>query len=215
MLIQTGAIQVNGQIVTELGTKVMPTDEVRYGDQILQREKPVYLLLNKPKDDITTMEDERDRKHVLQLVKGACKERIYPVGRLDKNTTGLLLFTNDGEMTKKLTHPKHGIRKIYYVELDKNLTAADFEKIANGIELSDGEIKVDEIAYTGETKREIGITLHSGRNRIVRRIFEYLGYEIEKLDRVVFAGLTKKDLPRGTYRFLTEAEINILKMTVK
>ena len=212
MLIQTGAIQVNGKIVTELGTKVMPTDEVRYGDKILQREKPVYLLLNKPKDYITTMEDERDRKHVLQLVKDACKERIYPVGRLDKNTTGLLLFTNDGEMTKKLTHPKHGIRKVYYVELSKNLTAADFEKIVNGIELSDGEIKVDEIAYAGETKKEIGITLHSGRNRIVRRIFEYLGYEIVKLDRVVFAGLTKKDLPRGKYRFLTEAELNILKM---
>ena len=212
MLIQTGAILVNGKIVTELGTKVMPTDEVRYGDRILQREKPMYLLLNKPKDYITTTEDERDRKHVLQLVKGACKERIYPVGRLDKNTTGLLLFTNDGEMTKKLTHPKHGIRKVYYVELNKNLTAADFEQIANGIELSDGEIKVDEIAYAGETKREIGITLHSGRNRIVRRIFEQLGYEVVKLDRVVFAGLTKKDLPRGKYRFLTDAEINILKM---
>ena len=212
MLIETGAIEVNGKIVTELGTKVMPTDEVRYGDRILQREKPVYLLLNKPKDYITTMEDERDRKHVLQLIKGACKERVYPVGRLDKNTTGLLLFTNDGEMTKKLTHPKHGIRKIYYVELNKNLTAADFEKIEAGIELSDGEIKVDEIAYTGETKREIGITLHSGRNRIVRRIFEQLDYEVEKLDRVVFAGLTKKDLPRGKYRFLTDAEINILKM---
>jgi len=215
MLIQTGAIQVNGQIVTELGTKVMPTDEVRYGDKILQREKPVYLLLNKPKDYITTMEDERDRKHVLQLVKGACPERIYPVGRLDKNTTGLLLFTNDGEMTKKLTHPKHGIRKVYYVELNKNLAQADFEQIANGIELSDGEIKVDEIAYAGETKREIGITLHSGRNRIVRRIFEQLGYEVVKLDRVVFAGLTKKDLPRGKFRFLTDAELNILKMIAK
>jgi 23S rRNA pseudouridine2605 synthase len=215
MLIETGAIQVNGQIVTELGTKVMPTDEVRYGDRILQREKPVYLLLNKPKDYITTMDDERDRKDVMELVRGACKERVYPVGRLDKNTTGLLLFTNDGEMTKKLTHPKHGIRKIYYVELNKNLTTADFEKIATGIELSDGEITVDEIAFSGETKREIGITLHSGKNRIVRRIFEHLGYEVLKLDRVVFAGLTKKDLPRGKYRFLTEAEINILKMTAK
>ena len=215
MLIQTGAIQVNGVIITELGTKVLPTDEVRYGDRILQREKPVYLLLNKPKDYITTMDDERDRKHVMELVRGACKERVYPVGRLDKNTTGLLLFTNDGEMTKKLTHPKHGIRKIYYVELNKNLIQADFEKIANGIELSDGEIKVDEIAYTGETKREIGITLHSGKNRIVRRIFEQLGYEVMKLDRVVFAGLTKKDLPRGKYRFLSEAEINILKMTIQ
>jgi len=215
MLIQTGAILVNGQIVTELGTKVMPTDEVKYGDKILQREKPVYLLLNKPKDYITTMEDERDRKHVLQLVKDACKERIYPVGRLDKNTTGLLLFTNDGEMTKKLTHPKHGIRKVYYVELNKNLAPVDFEKIENGIELSDGEIKVDEVAYAGETKREIGITLHSGRNRIVRRIFEFLGYEVVKLDRVGFAGLTKKDLPRGKFRFLTEAELNILKMIAK
>jgi len=214
MLIQTGAIQVNGKIITELGTKVMPTDEVRYGDRILQREKPVYLLLNKPKDYITTMDDERNRKHVMQLVKDACKERIYPVGRLDKNTTGLLLFTNDGEMTKKLTHPKHGIRKVYYVELSKNLSTPDFEKIAAGIELSDGEIKVDEIAYAGATKRELGITLHSGRNRIVRRIFEQLGYEVVKLDRVVFAGLTKKDLPRGKYRFLTEAEINILKMTI-
>jgi len=212
MLIETGAIEVNGMIVTELGTKVMPTDVVRYGDKILQREKPVYLLLNKPKDYITTVEDERDRKHVMQLIKGACKERIYPVGRLDKNTTGLLLFTNDGEMAKKLTHPKHGIRKIYYVELNKNLTPTDLEKIAGGIELSDGEIKVDEIAYTGDTKREIGITLHSGRNRIVRRIFEQLNYEVVKLDRVVFAGLTKKDLPRGKYRFLSDAEINILKM---
>ena len=212
MLIQTGAIIVNGKIVTELGTKVMPTDEVRYGDRILQREKPVYLLLNKPKDYITTTDDDRDRKDVMQLIKGACKERVYPVGRLDKDTTGLLLFTNDGEMTKKLTHPKHGIRKIYYVELNKNLAKTDFEKIAEGIELSDGEIKVDEIAYAGETKREIGITLHSGRNRIVRRIFEQLGYEVVRLDRVVFAGLTKKDLPRGKYRFLTDAEINILKM---
>jgi pseudouridine synthase len=212
MLIETGAIQVNGVIVTELGTKVMPTDEVRFGDRILQREKPVYLLLNKPKDYITTTEDERDRKHVMQLIRGACKERIYPVGRLDRDTTGLLLFTNDGEMTKKLTHPKHNIYKIYYVELNKNLTTADFEKVAAGIELSDGLIQVDEIAYTGETKREIGITLHSGRNRIVRRIFEQLGYEIEKLDRIVFAGLTKKDVPRGKYRFLTDAEINILKM---
>jgi len=212
MLIQTGAIEVNGKIVTELGTKVMPTDQVRYGDRILQREKPVYLLLNKPKDYITTTDDDRDRKDVMQLIKGACKERVYPVGRLDKDTTGLLLFTNDGEMTKKLTHPKHGIRKIYYVELNKNLAMADLQKIAEGIELSDGEIKVDEIAYAGETKREIGITLHSGRNRIVRRIFEQLGYEVVKLDRVVFAGLTKKDLPRGKYRFLSDAEINILKM---
>jgi len=213
-LIETGAITVNGAIVTELGTKVMPTDEIRYGDKILQREKPVYLLLNKPKDYITTTDDERDRKHVIQLVKGACKERIYPVGRLDKNTTGVLLFTNDGEMTKKLTHPKHGIRKIYHVELDKNLIFEDFNKIVEGVELDDGIIIPDEMAYVGNSKREIGITIHSGRNRVVRRIFESLNYQVIKLDRVVFAGLTKKDLPRGKWRFLSREEINILKMSL-
>ena len=215
VLIESGSVTVNGVVVTEMGSKVLPTDEVRFGDKILQREKPVYLVLNKPKDFITTTEDERDRKHVLQLVKGACKERIYPVGRLDKNTTGLLLFTNDGDLTKKLTHPKHEVRKVYYAELDKNLTANDFETIANGIELEDGAIKVDEIAYVGSSKKEVGVTIHSGKNRIVRRIFEHLGYEIVKLDRVVFAGLTKKDLPRGEWRFLTTAEVNILKMSVK
>ena len=214
-MIESGSVTVNGEVVTEMGVKVLPTDEVRFGDKILQREKPMYLVLNKPKDFITTMEDEKDRKHVVQLIKGACKERVYPVGRLDKNTTGLLLFTNDGDLTKKLTHPKHEVRKVYYAELDKNLTAADFEAITNGLILDDGEIKVDEIAYVGSTKKEIGITLHSGRNRIVRRIFEHLGYEVVKLDRVVFAGLTKKDLPRGEWRFLTNAEVNILKMSVK
>lgn len=214
-LIESGAIMVNGEIVTELGTKVMPTDEVRFGDKVLQREKPVYVLLNKPKDYITTMEDDRGRKNVLDLVRGACKERIYPVGRLDKNTTGLLLFTNDGEMTKRLTHPKHGVKKTYLVELNKKITAADYKSISEGLELEDGVITVDELAYVGDTKREIGITIHSGRNRIVRRIFESLGYEVVKLDRVVFAGLTKKDLPRGRWRFLTEAEVNILKMTTK
>ena len=192
----------------------MPTDIIRYGDKVLQREKAVYLLLNKPKDYITTTEDERDRKHVMQLVQGACNERIYPVGRLDRDTTGLLLFTNDGDMTKKLTHPKHLIRKMYYVELNKNLSNNDFNAIKEGIELTDGIIKPDELDYVGESKKEIGITIHSGKNRIVRRIFESLGYEIEKLDRVVFAGLTKKDLPRGDWRFLTEAEVNILKMSV-
>ncbi|HPB56971.1 MAG TPA: pseudouridine synthase [Bacteroidales bacterium] len=215
VLIQTGAVTVNGVVVTELGTKVLPTDEVRFGDRILQREKPVYLLLNKPKDYITTMEDDRDRKHVMQLVRGACKERIYPVGRLDRNTTGLLLFTNDGELTKKLTHPKHVVQKTYYVELNRNLSFADFEQIVQGLELEDGVVKVDEISYVDDNKRAIGITIHSGRNRIVRRIFEHLGYEVIKLDRVVFAGLTKKDLPRGKWRWLTEAEINILKMTIK
>ena len=212
MLIASGAITINGKIVTELGTKVMPTDEVRYGDKVLQREKPVYVLLNKPKDYITTTYDERERKDVMELLRGACKERIYPVGRLDKNTTGLLLFTNDGEMAKKLTHPKHKIQKIYHVELSKNLSGSDFESIANGFDLDDGFIQPDEISYVNDSKKEIGIAIHSGRNRIVRRIFEKYGYEVEKLDRVVFAGLTKKNLPRGKWRFLTEAEINILKM---
>lgn len=212
MLIASGAITINGKIVTELGTKVMPTDEVRYGDKVLQREKPVYVLLNKPKDYITTTYDERERKDVMELLRGACKERIYPVGRLDKNTTGLLLFTNDGEMAKKLTHPKHKIQKIYHVELSKNLSGSDLESIANGFDLDDGFIQPDEISYVNDSKKEIGIAIHSGRNRIVRRIFEKYGYEVEKLDRVVFAGLTKKNLPRGKWRFLTEAEINILKM---
>ena len=211
-LIEAGAISVNGTVVTELGFKVMPTDEVRFGDTILQRERPVYLLLNKPKDYITTMDDEFDRKHVMQLVRNACKERIYPVGRLDRDTTGLLLFTNDGEMTKKLTHPRSGVYKIYHVTLDKNLKHADLEQIAEGIELDDGVMTVDEISYVGDHKDEVGVTIHSGRNRIVRRLFEKLGYEVLKLDRVVFAGLTKKDLPRGSWRFLTQDEINYLKM---
>lgn len=214
-LIAAGAITVNGQVVTEMGFKVMPTDEVRFGDKVLQREKPVYILLNKPKDYITTMEDEFNRKHVMQLIKGACKERVYPVGRLDRMTTGLLLFTNDGEMAKKLTHPRSGVRKIYHVSLDKNLKPSDLDKIAQGLDLDDGVIQVDEIAYVGDRKNEVGVTLHSGRNRIVRRIFESLDYQVEKLDRVVFAGLTKKDLPRGSWRFLTQAEVNILKMSIK
>lgn len=213
-LIIAGAIKVNGVIVSELGTKVMPTDEVRYEDKILQREKPVYLLLNKPKDFITTTEDERDRNSVMSLVEGVCPERIYPVGRLDRNTTGLLLFTNDGEMTKKLTHPKFEIKKIYQVELDKNMTLSDFETMANGIELYDGFIKPDELEFVNEQRNVLGITLHSGKNRIVRRMFGHLGYEVEKLDRVYYAGLTKKDLPRGQYRFLTQAEINMLKMSL-
>ncbi|MDR1345589.1 MAG: pseudouridine synthase [Bacteroidales bacterium] len=214
MLIATGAITVNGKAVTELGIKVLSVDEVRYGDKVLQREKPVYLLLNKPKDYITTTDDDRDRPHVIQLVQNACSERIYPVGRLDRDTTGLLLFTNDGEMTKKLTHPSHLVRKMYHVGLNKNLTNSDFQAIKEGLKLNDGLIKPDELDYVRDSKRELGITIHSGRNRIVRRIFESLGYEIEKLDRVVFAGLTKKDLPRGHWRFLTRAEINILKMSI-
>ncbi len=213
-LIEAGAVTVNGVVVTELGTKVMPTDEVRYGDQVLQREKPVYILLNKPKDFITTTSDEYDRKNVMNLVAGACEQRVYPVGRLDRNTTGLLLITNDGELAKKLTHPRYGVKKIYHVELDRNLGGDDFSQIISGLELNDGFIAPDELSYVGETKREIGITLHSGKNRIVRRIFEHLGYEVVKLDRVYYAGLTKKDLPRGHWRFLRPDEVNILKMSL-
>jgi 23S rRNA pseudouridine2605 synthase len=212
-LIEAGAVKVNGIVVTELGTKVMPIDEVRYEDKILQREKPVYILLNKPKDYITTTDDEKDRNHVMMLIEDACQERVYPVGRLDRNTTGLLLFTNDGEMAKRLTHPRYGVRKIYHVELDRNLTLEDFEKIISGIELRDGLMIPDEVAYVGDSKKEIGITIHSGKNRVVRRIFEQLGYNIEKLDRVSYASLTKKDVPRGHWRFLKKEEINILKMS--
>ncbi|MDR3046221.1 MAG: pseudouridine synthase [Bacteroidales bacterium] len=212
VLISTGAITVNDQIVTELGTKVNPTDEVRYGDKVLQREKPVYLLLNKPKDYITTTYDEKDRKDVMELVRGACPERVYPVGRLDKNTTGVLLFTNDGEMAKKLTHPENNIKKTYLVELDKPLTAADFDTIVEGLELEDGVIKSDDLAYVNDSKVAIGITIHSGKNRIVRRIFAQLGYDVLKLDRVSFAGLDKKNVLRGKWRFLSQQEVNFLKM---
>ena len=216
VLIATGAITVNGEVVTEMGHKVMPTDEVRYGDQVLQREKPVYVLLNKPKDYITTTDDERGRANVMELVRDACEERIYPVGRLDRDTTGLLLFTNDGELTKKLTHPSSQIEKTYAVELDKPFASVDMDMLRNnGVELRDGAIIPDDVEYVGEGKKEVGITIHSGKNRIVRRIFESLGYEVVKLDRVIFAGLTKKDLPRGRWRFLTKNEVNFLKMLAK
>jgi len=216
VLISTGAITVNGEVVTEMGHKVMPTDEVRYGDQVLQREKPVYVLLNKPKDYITTTDDERGRANVMELVRDACEERIYPVGRLDRDTTGLLLFTNDGELTKKLTHPSSQIEKTYAVELDKPFASVDMDMLRNnGVELRDGLIVPDDVEYVGEGKKEVGITIHSGKNRIVRRIFEFLGYEVVKLDRVIFAGLTKKDLPRGRWRFLTKNEVNFLKMLAK
>lgn len=215
VLIATGAITVNGEVVTEMGHKVMPTDEVRYGDKVLQREKPVYVLLNKPKDYITTTDDERDRANVMELVRGACEERIYPVGRLDRDTTGLLLFTNDGDLTKKLTHPSSAVEKTYAVELDKPFASVDMEMLRNGVELNDGMITPDEVEYIGESKKEIGVTIHSGRNRIIRRMFEALGYEVVKLDRVIFAGLTKKDLPRGRWRFLTKNEVNFLKMLAK
>ena len=214
LLIESGQVTVNGEVVTELGTKIMHTDVVCYGDKVLQKEKPVYILLNKPKDYITTTSDEYDRKNVMNLVAGACPQRVYPVGRLDRNTTGLLLITNDGELAKKLTHPRYGVKKIYQVELDKNLSQEDFQLIISGLELKDGFIAPDELAYVGESRREIGITLHSGKNRIVRRIFEHLGYEVVKLDRVYYAGLTKKDLPRGQWRFLRQDEVNILKMSL-
>ncbi len=213
-LIEAGAVQVNGKIVTELGTKISSTDKVMYGDQTISREKPRYILLNKPKGYITTVDDPEKRKTVMALIQGACKERVYPVGRLDRNTTGLLLFTNDGNIAKKLTHPRYGIKKIYHVELDKNLTKTDFSKILDGLKLEDGFIKVDSIEYVGDgkDKKQIGIELHSGKNRVVRRIFESLDYKVIKLDRVYYAGLTKKNIPRGEWRFLDEMEINMLKM---
>lgn len=210
-LITAGAIRVNGKIVTELGTKVSPDDKVQYGDQTLRSEKPVYVLLNKPKGYLTTMDDPYNRNTVMQLIRSAGKERIYPVGRLDRNTTGLLLFTNDGKLSKKLTHPSHRIEKLYHVTLNKPLTQSDISTIAGGISLDDGFIKPDEISYvSGENKKEVGILIHSGRNRIVRRIFESLDYKVVKLDRVKFAGLTKKDLPRGKWRYLKNYEISIL-----
>src|ERR1700756_249212 len=211
-LIKSGCVTVNGKVISELGYTVKATDEINYSGERIKSEKHVYLLLNKPKDYITTNADERGRKTVMELIDGACKERIYPVGRLDRNTTGLLLFTNDGDLTKKLTHPKHEVEKLYHVELDKNFKQDDFIKIKEGVELEDGFIKPDEIAYTGETKREVGIKIHSGRNRIVRRTFEHFGYDVLRLDRVMFAGLTKKNLPRAKWRFLTEKEVSFLKM---
>jgi len=212
-LIIAGVIWVNGEPVTELGTKVDPaTDEIRYNNERLKREKNVYVLLNKPKDYITTTDDPQERHTVMELVSKATKERIYPVGRLDRNTTGLLLMTNDGSLAEKLSHPRNSISKIYNVELNKSLTQGDFNKISFGIELEDGVIKPDDLSYVqGGSKREVGIQIHSGKNRIVRRIFESLGYEVVKLDRVVYANLTKKDLPRGRWRYLEEREIVQLK----
>lgn len=211
-LILSGTVKVNGVVVDKLGTKISPTDKVTYGDSAVKTERKVYLLLNKPKDYITTVDDPKERKTVMELIKGVCRERIYPVGRLDRNTTGLLLFTNDGEMTTKLTHPKFGIKKVYHVSLNKGLKPEDFTQIVEGLELEDGIVKADDLAFVGEGKKEVGIEIHSGRNRIVRRIFEHLGYDVLKLDRVVFAGLTKKDLPRGKHRFLTAKEISFLQM---
>ncbi|MBE6287144.1 MAG: pseudouridine synthase [Mediterranea massiliensis] len=211
--IEAGVVSVNGVVVTELGTKIKRGDEVKFHDQVVSIERKIYVLLNKPKDTVTTSDDPQARRTVLDLVKGACDERIYPVGRLDRNTTGVLLLTNDGDLASKLTHPKYLKKKIYHVHLDKNLTKTDMEQIAAGIELEDGEIHADAISYTDEDKKNnVGIEIHSGKNRIVRRIFESLGYKVVKLDRVYFAGLTKKGLRRGDWRFLTEREVNLLRM---
>ncbi len=212
-LIASGAVKVNGEVVTRLGTKVGPNDKVQYGGETLRKERLRYVLLNKPKGFITTSDDPQNRKTVMTLVEKACRERIYPVGRLDRNTLGLLLFTNDGELAKKLTHPKHGVKKIYHVFLDKALTKNDLLQLAGGIELEDGPVQPDKIAWVSgeDDKKQVGIELHSGKNRIVRRMFEHLGYKVVKLDRVFFAGLTKKDLPRGKWRHLTDNEVNILK----
>ena len=211
--ITAGVVSVNGEVVTELGTKIKRSDVVKFHEEPVSIERKVYVLLNKPKDTVTTSDDPQERRTVMDLVKGACNERIYPVGRLDRNTTGVLLLTNDGDLASKLTHPKFLKKKIYHVHLDKNLTKADMDQIAAGIQLEDGEIHADAISYTDDFKKDqVGIEIHSGKNRIVRRIFESLGYKVVKLDRVFFAGLTKKGLRRGDWRYLTEAEVNYLRM---
>ena len=211
--IHAGVVTVNGEIVTELGTKIMRSDVVMFHDQPVTLEKKVYVLLNKPKDYVTTSDDPQQRKTVMDLVKNACPERIYPVGRLDRNTTGVLLLTNDGDLAAKLTHPRFLKKKVYHVVLDKNVTLHDMQQIADGLELEDGPIKVDAVEYAHQTdKKQVGIEIHSGKNRIVRRIFESLGYRVIKLDRVQFCGLTKKNLRRGDWRFLTEKEVDMLRM---
>jgi len=211
--IATGSAKVNGKIITEMGYKVKPGDEVRFDDAVISPEVKRYVLLNKPKNYITTMSDERERKTVMELIHRASKERIYPVGRLDRQTTGLLLFTNDGEMAKKLTHPKHQVKKLYHVTLDKKLAMSDLKKIEENFVLDGKMVFVDKVSYIeNKPKFEVGIEIHSGRNRIVRRIFEHFGYHVIKLDRVIFAGLTKKNLGRGVWRHLTEQEVNNLKM---
>ena len=211
--IQQGLVKVNGQVVTELGTKITAKDVVEYDEKVVTLESKCYILLNKPKDCVTTSDDPNGRLTVMDLVKGACNERIYPVGRLDRNTTGVLLLTNDGDLASKLTHPKYVKKKIYHVWCDKDIAEDDMQRIADGIELEDGPIHADAISYATETDRnQAGIEIHSGRNRIVRRIFESLGYHVTKLDRVYFAGLTKKNLPRGRWRYLTQEEVNYLKM---
>ena len=213
--IQAGVVTVNGQPITELGAKIIPaTDKVLFHDQLVRSEKRVYILLNKPKDCVTTADDPQARLTVLDLVKNACSERVYPVGRLDRHTTGVLLITNDGDLTSKMTHPKYNQKKIYQAVLDRDITPEDMDKLRNGFELEDGEIHVDEINYIDEDDhKEVGVEIHSGRNRIVRRMFDHLGYKVVRLDRVYFAGLTKKNLPRGKWRHLSEMEVNMLKMS--
>lgn len=215
VLINSGVVSVNGVIVTELGTKVMPGDKVQYDGETLNPETNRYFLLNKPKNHITTLDDPRGRKTVMQIMHKACKERIYPVGRLDRNTTGLLMFTNDGDLAKKLTHPRYKAKKIYHVHTDKPVEAIHLKQLMDGVKLTDGISKADKAEYvkSSESSRDIGIELHSGKNRIVRRMFEALGYEVIKLDRVVFAGLTKKSIKRGDFRELTKEEVNFLKMS--
>lgn len=213
VLIQTGVVSVNGNIILELGYKIKPGDVVQYDGETINAETKRYVLLNKPKGFITTMDDPMGRKTVMTLVKKACKERVYPVGRLDRDTTGLLLFTNDGDMAKKLTHPRYQAKKIYHAEVDKPVSKEELEKLKKGLDLEDGRTRFDEAEYVNGNPREIGVELHSGKNRIVRRMFEALGYTVVKLDRVQFASLTKKDLPRGYFRHLTEKEIAFLKMS--
>jgi len=210
-LIKMGLISVNGKVITELGYKVNPGDVVRYEDRVLRAEKPVYILLNKPKGYITTTDDPQERKTVMQLIGSKVRERIYPVGRLDRNTTGLLLLTNDGELADRLMHPSFNVKKIYKVELDKPLSRTDYQKIVAGVELEEGRAVVDDLAIVSDDNRTVGLELHIGWNRVVRRIFEALGYEVLKLDRTTYAGLTKKDLKRGQWRFLTREEIIRLK----
>jgi 23S rRNA pseudouridine2605 synthase len=211
-----GSVEVNGKVVSEMGYKVLPGDSVKFDGRLLTPEKMEYVLLNKPKNFLTTTEDDKGRKTVMDLIRNASKSRLLPVGRLDRNTTGLLLFTNDGEMAARLTHPRYAVRKIYHVVLDRALKVSDLQQIEKGVDLDDGSISVDAISYiTNATKREVGIEIHSGRNRIIRRIFEHLGYEVTKLDRVMFAGLTKKDLPRGQWRTLDSKEVSFLKMIGK
>lgn len=211
--IEHGSVSVNGKLMTQMGYKVQPTDEVRFDGTLISIEQKRYILLNKPKNYITTMEDDRGRKTVMEIIANATKERIYPVGRLDRNTTGLLLFTNDGELAKKLTHPKHNVRKLYHASLDKKLTLADLDKLRGEVIIEGRKVFIDAVSYVeGERKTEVGIEIHSGRNRIVRKIFENFGYTVTKLDRVVFAGMTKKNLPRGRWRELTSQEVNTLQM---